>query len=62
MEVRKVGGVGDSLAWATRLPPTLCVARDVASPPDLQIVQESGHLRHCCVRMCTQETEEARYF
>jgi hypothetical protein len=22
-EVRKVGGVGDSLAWATRLPPTL---------------------------------------
>jgi hypothetical protein len=21
--VRKVGGVGDSLAWATRLPPTL---------------------------------------
>jgi hypothetical protein len=23
VEVRKVGGVGDSLAWAARLPPTL---------------------------------------
>jgi hypothetical protein len=27
VEVRKVGGVGDSLAWAARLPPTLLSLR-----------------------------------
>jgi hypothetical protein len=37
--VRKVGGVGDSLAWAARLPPTLTIFSHIARRQGLSFLQ-----------------------